>query len=836
MASSPDYLRLASSTTRVVAEATLDFIRDAVIIIDARSRHLPIVQANVIARQALISEHDPGSLLDTSILRLIAPASVEDLEKRIRSPESDITDRPLTWRLVSGDRALSTQTRRLDVGSSQSLYAVLFSEALPHPELGSVMEQMPMGVVIADANLQVTYVNASVRGRIQEHSGDIEEVSVLTLMPLSSLPREVLMQAIAGRSFHDDALEVRQPDGTARWFDIGVQPLKGKRGLTGLVAVYCEVTERRLRQRAQTSSERRLLALTEHARDIISIADVSGRVEYVSGGVFNSLGYSQEERRSNYIFEHMHPEDYPEVRAKFQQLVDGEIDSFAKEIRVRHRGGSYRWLESSYVAALNNPLIGGVVINSRDVTERKEAEFRLAQREEVFRLAADAVDGVIFEWDIARGVVHRSRGVQEVLGMLPEDLEASPDIWQERIHPRDFESSRRAMSLALLKGRGWATTYRIRDARGRYKSILERGLIQRGAHGDPVRAIGCAVDVSEIKRLTDLLADTQRAAKIGGWEYSFATRELAWTEEMYRIYETEAQDFTLTWESMLEQFVPNGAERFREALSRAEQGSGEFDLDLEILTRRQQRLWVRLIGHLEMLDGRPFRAYGSLQDIQAQKVSQIALENSTGWLRLSMNMAHLHAWRWDRTLDAFEFTTLGGHQVHLPVVYAGMEAMLARVHPKEQGRSNAPSTARSDSAAKCARNSGCRAPTGIIAPTPPRHGRCSTKPRCPRAWWASSKMSQGCASRSGGCASPRSCCAPPPQTPPIPWYLLDTALRVRFISDPSTGCPSSPSSARRLTYCCRRRPRARVLERLRHLLQTGETAIFDYNAQCEGQA
>ena len=45
--------------------------------------------------------------------------------------------------------------------------------------------------------------------------------------------------------------------------------------------------------------------------------------------------------------------------------------------------------------------------------------------------------------------------------------------------------------------------------------MLERGLIQRNATGDPVRAIGCCVDVSEIKRFTDLLAETQRTRPDG---------------------------------------------------------------------------------------------------------------------------------------------------------------------------------------------------------------------------------------------------------------------------------------------------------------------------------
>jgi PAS domain S-box-containing protein len=469
-----------------------------------------------------------------------------------------------------------------------------------------------------------------------------------------------------------------------RWFEINVQPLRSGERIVGLAVMYSEASERRMRTRAQGGSERRLLALTEHARDIITVADAEARVQYVSGGVRNSLGYTSEERRSSSLFEHVHPEDFPEVRAKYDQVVAGEIEGFSRELRVRHKDGSYRWLESSYVSALANPLIGGVVVNSRDVTERKQAEFKLAQREEVFRLAADAVDGVVFEWDIASGIVHRSRGVQEVLGIQPEDLESSVVAWSERIHPRDFEATKRIMGLALLNGRGWTTTYRLRDALGCYKSILERGLIQRNPAGDPVRAIGTCVDISEIRRLTDILAESQRTAKIGGWDYSFETQEFAWTDELFRIFDASPKELKPHPQEILSRVVPESAEPLRTAMSRAHSGSGTLDVEIEINTLKGNRLWVRVIGHIERSGSRPLRAYGSVQDIQAQKVSQIALENSTGWLKLSMNMAHMHAWRWEKAKDTFEFTTLEGHQVRLPSVYPGMAKMMSKVHPKDQ--------------------------------------------------------------------------------------------------------------------------------------------------------
>src|SRR5258708_37119265 len=117
---------------------------------------------------------------------------------------------------------------------------------------------------------------------------------------------------------------------------------------------------------------------------------------------------------------------------------------------------------------------------------------------------------------------------------------------------------------------------------------------------------------------------------------------------------------------MLAQNVPETSGQWREAWRQDEAGAGHIDLELEVTTLKNQRIWVRVIGHLEMLGGRPFRAFGSVQNIQANKLAQIALENSTGWLRLSMSMANLHAWRWDRAQKSFEFANWTNPQAQLP--------------------------------------------------------------------------------------------------------------------------------------------------------------------------
>jgi len=834
MATSPDFLRIASSAARTLTDTALDSLRDAVLVVDVRHKHLPVVLANAAARQCL-SESEPAALIETPLALLLGAASAANIHAILTSLADLSSSRVIAWRLLRGVQSAMTDLKPLPSAAGQRLVMLTFTPPTPQPDLVTAVDQLPYDVLILDAELKVTYANAGAIRSAGPVPGGAVGCSALMLTPTLLLKPEVFAHGLQGHPYHDESLAFEEPGRPARRFEIDVQPLKGASGIVGLVILSLEVTERRANNRAQGNGERRLLALTEHAQDIITIAAADGRVKYVSAGMQNSLGYTSEERESNFVFDLAHPDDREELRAKYRQLVAGEIKSFSREFRTLHKDGSYRWLESRCVSALANPLISGVVINSRDITERKQAESRLAQREEVFRLAADAVDGMIFEWDIVKGVVHRSRGVQEVLGIIPEDMEPSADAWLERIHPRDFAAAKKAMTAALINGRGWATTYRIRDAKGRYKSILDRALVQRNAAGDPVRVIGCCVDVSEIKRLTDILEEMQRIAKIGGWEYSYATQELTWTEELYRIFGTNAREFDLTWESMLAQCVPESREQFRQACQEAEAGAGHVDLELEINTLKNQRIWVRVIGHLEMLGGRPFRAFGSVQNIQADKLAQIALENSTGWLKLSMSMANMHAWRWDQAQNSFEFANLENPQIDLPSVFPDMETLLARVHPKDQSAvkraiDNAfagqvevrqefellGNDGRYRSYATTARPlfDGA-APRGLVGVIQDVTARRDSERRLRR----SEELLRATTSNTADTL-----------------FLLDTATRVRFVNNSVNGLSPEQIIGREIETLLPEAARSGVLRKLKHILETGETTTFEFESIEAGQA
>src|SRR6202030_1090554 len=479
MATSPDFLRLASNATRALADTALDSLREAVLVVDARHKHLPIVLANATARRYLTGQTDTPDFIETPLAQVLgasSAATIGSVASFTPDPAAP-TNRIMAWRFIQGEQSVLTDIKPLVAAVGQRLVMLSFAPPSPQPDLVAAFDQLPFDILILDADLKVTYANAGAIRSAGPIPGGLLGCSAVMLTPTRLLQRSVFARALQGHPFHEEALVLEETGRPTRRFEVDVQPFKGALSVAGLLILCVEVTERRANHRVLGSGDRRLLALTEHALDIITIGSPDGRVQYVSGGMQNSLGYTSEERESHLVFEHVHPDDREELLAKYHQLLAGKIKAFAQEFRPRHKDGSYRWLESRCVSALDNPLIGGVVINSRDITERKQAEFRLAQREEVFRLAADAVDGIIFEWDVAKDVVHRSPAIQDVLGIDPAELEPTVDAWMDRIHPRDFIAAKKAISVGLISGRGWTTTYRIRDAKGRYKSILDRALV-----------------------------------------------------------------------------------------------------------------------------------------------------------------------------------------------------------------------------------------------------------------------------------------------------------------------------------------------------------------------
>ncbi len=124
--------------------------------------------------------------------------------------------------------------------------------------------------------------------------------------------------------------------------------------------------------------EARFRLLVQNSSDMTSILDADLVRRYVSPACERILGYGPEDLLGKHAAELDHPDDADRTRRFFANLAHrpGESDRF--EGRVRHRNGWMRWLEVVATNRLDDPHVGGFVVNSRDVTDRKQAEARLA--------------------------------------------------------------------------------------------------------------------------------------------------------------------------------------------------------------------------------------------------------------------------------------------------------------------------------------------------------------------------------------------------------------------------------------------------------------------------
>jgi two-component system, cell cycle sensor histidine kinase and response regulator CckA len=131
--------------------------------------------------------------------------------------------------------------------------------------------------------------------------------------------------------------------------------------------------------------------LIEHASDVIAVIDVHGTISFQSPSVEHALGYPPEELDGTTVFDLVHPEDLPGAWKRMSQVQEDPGPTRPSLIRLRHRNGSWRTFEAVGTAMFDDPLVGGIVVNARDVSERLRLERELLQAHKlqaVGRLAA----------------------------------------------------------------------------------------------------------------------------------------------------------------------------------------------------------------------------------------------------------------------------------------------------------------------------------------------------------------------------------------------------------------------------------------------------------------
>ncbi|MBD2501799.1 hybrid sensor histidine kinase/response regulator [Anabaena azotica] len=224
---------------------------------------------------------------------------------------------------------------------------------------------------------------------------------------------------------------------------------------------------------------------------------------YLNGQVSTLLGYTPEKIQAlgkKFLIKLMHPDDLiklPQLLQQFDSAMDEDI--LEHEYRMRHANGQWCWFCSRNSVFVRNRdgSPRQIVGTALDITARKQMEEELRSSNERFRLAAAAVNALIYEWDLVTDTVSRTEGLTRILGYSLEEVPSTLEWWHQQIHPEDKESLFQQFQHLAVSQNHYAFEYRVRHKNNQYLYVLDQGVITRNENGQPVRVVGSTTDITE---------------------------------------------------------------------------------------------------------------------------------------------------------------------------------------------------------------------------------------------------------------------------------------------------------------------------------------------------
>ncbi|MGH9050770.1 MAG: PAS domain S-box protein [Acidimicrobiia bacterium] len=366
----------------------------------------------------------------------------------------------------------------------------------------SLFETNRDAVVLVDAaTLQLVDVNPAAE-RVYGWSRD--ELLSMTAQLLSAEPDETV-RAIRHADEHPAVVQRRhrRRDGSTFPVEIsyGTFYIDDRRLV---VAAIRDLTERIEAEAARGRAEAEFRALVAESSDIITVLEPDGAWRSSSAGGSRILGYPPGYDPPGGVFSLLLPDDVDRAREAFEEVVHGTRGPERPIVlRLRAADGSVRHLETVARNLADDPAVGGIVLNSRDVTERVQADATLAESERRFRLLVTHASDLITTFDADGLCTYASPAIKPLFGYEPEDIVGFQA--RDLMHPDDIARVEQSVGDQFLGTAPRAPIkYLMRHCDGSWRHVET---VVTDLLDDPaVHAVVCNTrDVTALEAALDLL-------------------------------------------------------------------------------------------------------------------------------------------------------------------------------------------------------------------------------------------------------------------------------------------------------------------------------------------
>jgi len=263
-----------------------------------------------------------------------------------------------------------------------------------------------------------------------------------------------------------------------------------------LISVVRDITERKRAEDALQTSEARLKLFVEYAPASIAMFDRDMR--YIAASRRYLLDYRLGEQD---LVGRSHYDVFPEIPERWKDIhrrcLAGAIETCAEESFLR-TDGSVDWVRwEIHPWSHQTGEIGGIILFSEVITERKQAQVALQESEQRFRQLADSMPQLVWTARPDGSVDYYNQRFREYSGISPTNLEIWR--WAPLLHPDDLEQTTAAWQRAVQTGEVYQIEHRVLMADGSYRWHLSRGIPVRDDGGSIIRWFGTATDIHDNK-------------------------------------------------------------------------------------------------------------------------------------------------------------------------------------------------------------------------------------------------------------------------------------------------------------------------------------------------
>ncbi len=268
--------------------------------------------------------------------------------------------------------------------------------------------------------------------------------------------------------------------------------------ISAIVVNARDITDRRRAEESQREQGEILDKLVRNSSDTLAIVDQDGREKYVSESIEQLTGFRPDEVLNTICFDHFHPDDAARVREAAEKLINNPDDIQRVEYRRRTKNGGWIYLEGICTNHLEDPDIRGIVVNARDITDRKNFEKRLKGRTERYRRLVSLLPEAVWEADLEGRISFLNKRGLELLGYSKEDIEAGLNGFDFFTMPGRQKCIERTMRV-IEGGETGIAEYEMRRKDGStFPALVHSDLVRM--EGKPGYFIGIGIDITESKK------------------------------------------------------------------------------------------------------------------------------------------------------------------------------------------------------------------------------------------------------------------------------------------------------------------------------------------------